>query len=407
MSAPHTPPVHPRDSEVVILSGVRTGFGAFGGSLKDHSATDLAALAAGEAIARSGAAATDIDHVVFGNVLQTSADAPYLARHVGLRAGVPVERPAVTVNRLCGSGFEAVIQAAQQILLGDSRVVLAGGTESMSQAPHVVRGARWGLRLGPPPPLEDSLWEAVRDAYCGMSMAETAENLAERYGILREEVDCYAARSQACARAAWESGAFRDEVVPVPVQDRKSRQTRPWAMDEHMRPDTTPEGLAKLPPYFKKDGVVTAGNASGISDGAAALVVAGGTFAAERGLRPLGRLLSWASAGVDPRVMGIGPVPAARLALRRAGLALEDMDLVEVNEAFAAQYLAVERELGLDRERTNLDGGAVALGHPLGASGARITLHLLHALRRGGGRYGLGAACIGGGQGVAVILEGM
>jgi acetyl-CoA acyltransferase 2 len=397
----------PRDSEVVILSGVRTGFGAFGGSLKEHSATDLAAIVAAEAISRSGATAGDVDHVVFGNVLQTSADAPYLARHVGLKAGVPIERPAVTVNRLCGSGFEAVIQAAQQILVGDSRVVLAGGTESMSQAPHVVRGARWGLRLGPPPPLEDALWEALRDAYCGLSMAETAENLAERYGITREQVDCYAARSQACARAAWEAGAFADEVVPVPVPDRKTREPQPWALDEHMRPETTAEGLAKLPSYFKKDGVVTAGNASGISDGAAALVVAGASFAVERGIRPLGRLVSWASAGVDPRVMGIGPVPAARLALERAGFDLAAMDLVEVNEAFAAQYLAVERELGLDRERTNVDGGAVALGHPLGASGARITLHLLHALRRRGGRYGLGSACVGGGQGVAVIVEAM
>ena len=390
---------------VVILSGVRTGFGAFGGALKDHSATDLATVAAAEALARSGAAPADVDHVVFGNVLQTSADAPYLARHVGLRAGVPLERPALTVNRLCGSGFEAVIQGAQQILLGESRVVLAGGTESMSQAPHVVRGARWGFRLGPAPPLEDTLWEALRDSHCGLSMAETAENLAERHGITREQVDCYAARSQACAHAAWESGVFAEEVVPVPVRDRKTRQAAPWAADEHMRPDTTPEALARLAPYFKKDGVVTAGNASGICDGAAALVVASGAFAAERGLRPLGRLVGWASAGVDPRVMGIGPVPAARQALARAGLALEAMDLVEINEAFAAQYLAVERELGLDRERTNVDGGAVAIGHPLGASGARITLHLLHALRRRGGRYGLGAACVGGGQGVAVVVE--
>jgi acetyl-CoA acetyltransferase family protein len=405
MSAPTTPSALSRDSEVVILSGVRTGFGAFGGSLKDHSATDLAVVAAEAAIGRAGVAPDQVDHVVIGNVLQTSSDAPYLARHVGLRSGVPVDRPAVTVNRLCGSGFEAIIHGAQQILLGESRVVLAGGTESMSQAPHVVRGARWGFRFGPPPPLEDSLWEAVRDSYCGMSMAETAENLAERHGIAREDVDCYAARSQACARDAWQAGVFADEVVPVPVLDRKSRQQRPWALDEHMRPDTTPEGLAKLPPYFKKDGVVTAGNASGISDGAAALILAGGHWVAEQGLRPLGRLLSWASAGVDPRLMGIGPVPAARLALARAGLDLSAMDLVEVNEAFAAQYLAVERELGLDRERTNVDGGAVALGHPLGASGARITLHLLHALRRRGGRYGLGSACVGGGQGVAVIVE--
>ncbi len=392
---------------IVFLSGVRTGFGAFGGTLKDFSATDLAAVAAREAIARSGVEPADVDHVVFGNVLQTSADAPYLARHVGLQAGVPIERPAVTVNRLCASGFEAIAQGAQQIQLGHSRVVLAGGTESMSQAPHMVRGARWGLRLGPPPPLEDSLWEALRDSQCGLSMAETAELLAERFGIGRAEVDCYAARSQSCAQAAWQSGAYADEVVPVMVRDRKTRQQQPWAADEHMRPGTTPEALAKLAPHFKKDGVVTAGNASGICDGAAALVVADEGFAAERGLRPLGRLVSWAAAGVDPKVMGLGPVPASRLALERAGLTLEKMDLIEVNEAFAAQYLAVERELGLDRERTNLEGGAVALGHPLGASGARITLHLLHALRRRGGRYGLGTACVGGGQGMAVVVEAM
>jgi acetyl-CoA acetyltransferase family protein len=284
-------------------------------------------------------------------------------------------------------------------------VVLAGGTESMSQAPHVVRGARWGLRLGPAGQLEDTLWEALRDPGCGFSMAETAENLAARYHISRQAVDCYAARSQAAAAAAWEAGAFSDEVIPVSIQNRKTKQPEDWAADEHMRPGTTPEALAKLPPYFKKDGVVTAGNASGISDGAAALVMASGRFASERGIRPLGRLLAWASVGVDPAYMGIGPGPAARKALQRAGLNLEDMDLVEVNEAFAAQYLAVEQELGLDRERTNVEGGAIALGHPLGASGARITLHLLHALRRRGSRYGLGSACIGGGQGAAVVIE--
>jgi acetyl-CoA acyltransferase 2 len=392
-------------SSIVFLSGVRTGFSTFGGVLKDISATDLAVVAGREAAARSGVEPAEIDHVVFGNVLQTSADAIYLARHVGLRAGLPVETPAVTVNRLCGSGFEAVVQAAQQILVGESRAVLAGGTESMSQAPHVVRGARWGLRLGPAAPLEDTLWEALRDPSCGLSMAETAEKLAEHYRISRQAVDCYAARSQVCAAAAWKAGVFADEVVSIPIQNRKTKQSEPWAADEHMRPDTTPEGLAKLPPYFKKDGVVTAGNASGICDGAAALVVASARFASERGLRPLGRLVAWATAGVEPSVMGIGPAPASRKALARAGLKLDDMDLIEVNEAFAAQYLAVEQELGLDRERTNVDGGAIAIGHPLGASGARITLHLLHALRRRGGRYGLGSACIGGGQGAAVIVE--
>jgi acetyl-CoA acyltransferase 2 len=393
------------NGDIVFLSGVRTGFGSFGGTLKDLSATELGVVAARSALERSGVEPTSVNHVVFGNVLQTSADAIYLARHIGLRSGLAIETPAVTVNRLCGSGFEAIAQAGQQISLGESQVVLAGGTESMSQAPHVVRGARWGLRLGPAAPLEDSLWEALRDPSCGLSMAETAENLADRHGISRHAVDCYAARSQSCAATAWGSGAFADEVVPVPIQNKKTRQTEQWAADEHMRPSTSPEGLAKLPPYFKKDGVVTAGNASGICDGAAALVLASGRVAKERGLRPLGRLLAWSSAGVDPSIMGIGPVSASRLALSRAGLTLDQMDLVEINEAFAAQYLAVEQELGLDRERTNVEGGAIAIGHPLGASGARITLHLLHALRRRGGRYGLGSACIGGGQGAAVVVE--
>jgi len=393
------------NGDIVFLSGVRTGFGTFGGTLKDLSATELGVVAARSALERSGVEPASVDHVVFGNVLQTSADAIYLARHIGLGSGVPIETPAVTVNRLCGSGFEAIAQAGQQISLGESQVVLAGGTESMSQAPHVVRGARWGLRLGPAAPLEDTLWEALRDPSCGLSMAETAEKLADRYRISRHAVDCYAARSQSCAATAWGAGAFAEEVVPVPIQNKKTRQTEQWATDEHMRPSTSPEGLAKLPPYFKKDGVVTAGNASGICDGAAALVLASGRIAKERGLRPLGRLLAWSSAGVDPSIMGIGPVPASRKALSRAGLTLEQMDLVEVNEAFAAQYLAVEQELGLDRERTNVEGGAIAIGHPLGASGARITLHLLHALRRRGGRYGLGSACIGGGQGAAVVVE--
>lgn len=391
--------------DVVFLSGVRTGFGTFGGALKDFSATSLGSVAAKAALDRAGILPADVDHVIMGNVLQTSADAIYLARHVALQAGCPVETPAVTVNRLCGSGFEAVIHGAHQIRLGESHVVLAGGTESMSQAPHVVRGARWGLRLGPSAPFEDTLWEALRDAQCGLSMAETAENLAVRYSLPRGEVDAVALRSQQRARAAWERGDFADEVIPVPMKNRKTKQTEPWAADEHMRPDTTAEGLAKLAPYFKADGVVTAGNASGICDGAAALVLAGADTARARGWKPIGRLISWGVAGVDPAIMGIGPVPAARKALERAGMKLDQMDLVEVNEAFAAQYLAVQRELGLDPARTNVDGGAIAVGHPLGASGARITAHLLHALRRRGGGYGLGSACIGGGQGAAVIVE--
>ena len=390
--------------DIVFLSGVRTGFGAFGGKLRGHSATDLAVVVAEAALARSGAAPADVDHAIVGNVLQTSSDAAYLARHVALRSGCRVETPAVTVNRLCGSGFEAVVQGAQQIRLGESKVVLAAGTESMSQAPHVVRGARWGLRLGSGA-LEDSLQEALRDSFCDLSMAETAERLAERHGVTRQDADAYAARSQQAAAAAWREGVFGDEVVPVALTDRKTKQVTEWAADEHMRPDTTPEILAKLPPYFRKDGAVTAGNASGICDGAAALVLADASHAESRGWSPLGRLVSWAWAGVDPSMMGIGPVPAVRQALSRAGLALDRMDLVEVNEAFAAQYLAVEKELGLDRERTNVHGGAVAIGHPLGASGARLTAHLLHALRRRGGRYGVASACVGGGQGAAVVVE--
>jgi acetyl-CoA acetyltransferase family protein len=396
---------HPQD--VLILAGVRTGFGAFGGTLKEFSATQLGVIASEVALARSGVPATSVDHAVFGNALQTSADAIYLARHIALKAGCRVETPAVTVNRLCGSGFEAIVQGAQQILLGESRVVLAGGTESMSQAPHVIRGARWGLRLGAAPPFEDALWEALRDTQCGLSMAETAEALADRYQLARPAVDQVALDSQRRAREAWAAGAYADEVVPVPVPNRKTRSTDPWAADEHMRPETTAEALAKLPPYFKKDGVVTAGNASGICDGAAAVVLAGRDAVTAHGLKPMGRLVAWAVTGVEPGVMGIGPAPAARKALERAGMNLGDMDLVEINEAFAAQYLAVERELGLDRERTNTEGGAIAIGHPLAASGTRLTLHLLHALRRRGKRWGLAAACIGGGQGQAVIVESL
>ncbi len=394
---------HPQD--VLFLAGARTGFGAFGGALKDLSATQLGIVAAKAALERSGVGAEHIDHVIFGNALQTSADAIYLARHIALKSGCRIETPAVTVNRLCGSGFEAVVQGAHQILLGESAFVLAGGAESMSQAPHVVRGARWGLRLGPAAPLEDSLWEALRDTECGLSMAETAENLATRYNLTRADVDGVALTSQQRARDAWKAGNYTDEIAPVPITNRKTKQVEPWAQDEHMRPDTTAEVLAKLPPYFKKDGVVTAGNASGICDGAAALVLADAASAKARGLTPIGRLVAWGVTGVEPAVMGIGPAPAARKALAKAGMTLEQMDLVEVNEAFAAQYLAVERELGLDRNRTNVDGGAVAIGHPLAASGARLTLHLLHALRRRGKRYGLASACIGGGQGQAVILE--
>src|SRR5438046_2730823 len=389
--------------DVVFLSGVRTGFGGFGGSLKDLSAIELGAVAAQHALERSGVPAADVGHTVFGNALQTSADAIYCARHVGLKAGLPIEVPAVTVNRLCGSGFEAITQGAQLILLGEANAVLAGGTESMSQAPHVVRGARWGLRLGPAAPLEDVLWEALKDPQCGLSMAETAENLAERYKLTRKDVDEVALASQQRAKQAWDACVFQDEVIPVPIKQKG--QTVEYRKDEHMRPDTTLQVLLGLKPYFKKDGLVTAGNASGIVDGAAATVIAGEDFAKAHGLKPLGRLVAWAVAGVEPRYMGIGPAPAARKALQKAGMKLEQLDLVEVNEAFAPQYLAVEQVLGLDRAKTNVDGGAVAIGHPLAATGTRITIHLLHALRRRKLRFGLGSACIGGGQGAAVIVE--
>jgi acetyl-CoA acyltransferase 2 len=389
-------------TDVVFLSGVRTGFGSFGGSLKDLSAIELGAIASRQALERSGVPAGDVGHTVFGNALQTSADAIYMARHVALKAGLPIETPAVTVNRLCGSGFEAITQGAQLIMLGETQVVLAGGGESMSQAPHVVRGARWGLRLGPAP-LEDLLWEALKDPQCGLSMAETAENLAEKYKLSRTEVDEVAVGSQRRAKQAWDECVFQDEVIAVPI--KKKGQTVEFRADEHMRPETTLEALSALKPYFKKDGLVTAGNASGISDGAAATVIASEAYAKAHGLKPLGRLVAWGVVGVEPKYMGIGPAPAARKALAKAGLTLAEMDLVEVNEAFAPQYLAVEKELGLDRSKTNVHGGAIAIGHPLAASGARITIHLVHALRRAGKRLGLGSACIGGGQGLAVIVE--
>jgi len=394
-----------QSKDIVILSGKRTAFGTFGGSLKGFTASDLGVFSSKAAIEAAGITADQIDHTFFGNALQTSADAIYLARHVALRSGVPQEKPAVTVNRLCGSGFEAIVQGAKEILLGGADVTLCGGTESMSQAPHVLRGARWGsLRLGPAGgALEDMLWESLTDTNCDLTMAQTAEELAERYELGREEVDQVALASQQRAKAAWDEGRFEAEITPVTIKSRKGETE--FAYDEHIRPDVTLEALGALRPYFKKDGLLTAGNASGIGDGSASAVVASAEWAEQNGIQPLGRIVSWGFVGVEPRVMGIGPAPAARMALEKAGLSLADMDLVEVNEAFAPQYKSVERELGLDPDKTNVDGGAIAITHPLAASGARITIHLLHELRRRGGRYGLGSACIGGGQGGAVIVE--
>jgi acetyl-CoA acetyltransferase family protein len=374
------------------------------GAFSEVSAIDLGAHASKAAIQKSGVDPAEFDHAIFGNVMQTSADAIYGARHVGLKAGLKMETPAVTVNRLCGSGIEAIVQGAQRLLLGEANMVLAGGMENMTQAPFVIRGARTGLKLGGGA-LEDFLFVGLTDTYCGLPMALTAEKLAEQKGISRKDADAYALRSQQAAEAAFKACYLTEEIVPVEV--KQGKKTILVKEDDHRRPETTMEILEKLPPSFKKDGMVTAGNASGIVDGAAAVVLTREQTAKERGLKPLGRIISWAVAGVDPSIMGIGPVPSTRKALQLAGMKLEQIDRVEVNEAFAAQYLAVEKELGLDRDKTNVNGGAIALGHPLGASGTRLVITVLNELRRKGLRYGLATACIGGGQGIAIIVEAL
>ena len=390
------------NKDIFILGGARTPMADYAGKLKDISALELGAIASRAAFERTGIKPEAVDHVVFGNVLQTSSDAVYGARHVGLKAGVPIEVPALTVNRLCGSGIQAAVSGAQLILLDEADVVLTGGMESMSQAPHVIRGLRSGLRLGQGQ-LEDTLWSALLDTHCGCTMAGTAENCAAKYGVTREEQDAYAIRSQQLADKAWKEGRFKDEVVAVELKSRKGVEL--FAQDDHMRPDTTIEGLAKLPAAFSKNGCVTAGNASGIVDGGAALLLASEKGVKSRGLSPLARLTHWAYVGVEPTLMGMGPAPATRLVLEKAGLTLKDLDLIEVNEAFAGQYLAVEKELGLDRERVNVNGGAIALGHPLGMTGTRLLLTLTLELRRRGLKRGLATACIGGGQGIAAIVE--
>jgi acetyl-CoA acyltransferase 2 len=396
-------PLDVQSREIVILSGVRTAFGTMNGSLADLTATDLAVETAGPALEQAGVAPDQVDHVIYGNVLQTANDAIYLARHVGLRSGVPQHVPAITLNRLCGSGFQAVVSAAEQILTGQARVVLAGGAENMSMAPHVAHGLRKGAKFGRPPKLQDLLWECLTDTYSGLPMAMTAENLGARKEVSRRDADEYAALSQQRWAAAHERGVFADEIVPVTLKSRKGETV--FDTDEHPRPGSTPDSLAKLPAVFKKDGLVSAGNASGIGDGAASLVVADRAWAEAQGLTPLARLVGWGVAGCDPDIMGIGPVPASERAFDQTGLSLSDMDLVEVNEAFAPQVVAVERTLGIDREKLNIYGGAIPMTHPLAASGARITATLVHALRREDKQLALGSACIGGGQGIAVILE--
>lgn len=389
-------------TDAVILHGARTPMARYNGAFADTTAIDLGAAASREAIRRSGCDPADVDHVVFGNVMQTSSDAIYGARHVGLKADLAVQTPAVTVNRLCGSGIEAIAQAAQRVLLGEAKTVLAGGMENMTQCPHVIRGARSGFRLGEGK-LEDSLVAGLFDTYCGFSMSETAENLAAEYGITRGASDEYALRSQQAAEAAFKACRMKEEIVPVEV--KKGKKSTLVSDDDHRRPETSMEALESLPPAFRKDGIVTAGNSSGIVDGAAAVIVTHAKMAKERGWKPLGRVVSWAAVGVPPRTMGIGPVPAIQKALALAGLKLDQLDLIEVNEAFAAQYLSVEKALSLNRDKTNVNGGAIALGHPLAASGTRLVLTLLLELRRRNARYGVASACIGGGQGIAMILE--
>lgn len=394
-----------QDNDVVIVAGARTPFGNFGGALAHLSATDLAVIAAEGVLARSGVPKERIDDIIFGNVMQTSADAIYLARHVGLRAGIPVGVPALTLNRLCGSGLQAILTAANSLRLGQSTYALAGGTESMSQAPHVVRGARKGFPLGAGVKFEDTLWEALTDSYNHMPMAITAENLAERYAISREACDEFALRSQENALQAQGNGYFGDEIVPVPLTDAKGN-AQIIDRDEGPRAGLSLEKLAKLPARFRQDGVVTPGNASGITDGAAAVVLTTVKQAKKDRVEYLGRLVSSSVVGVDPDVMGIGPAVAIPKALEAGDVKRGDVAVIEINEAFAPQVLAVLKELN-ERvtPRLNPHGGAISLGHPLGASGARLAYTALHHLRTNGGGYGVASACIGGGQGIAAVFS--
>jgi len=391
---------------IYIVSAKRTPFGTFGGKLKGFTATDLAVHASKAAIAAAKVDAKLIDTAVFGNVAQTSTDAAYLARHVALRAGARNDSIALTLNRLCGSGFQAIISGAFEIQNDEAKIALVGGAESMSQAPLSVYGqdVRFGHRLGADLKMTDVLWSALTDSYCNTPMGITAETLADKYGISRADSDAFSLRSQQGWAAAQKAGVFADEIAAMEVKGRKGLES--FAVDEHPRPETTMEGLAKLPPVFKKDGGrVTAGSASGISDGAAALVIASEEAVKAHGLKPLARIVGWSVAGVDPTVMGIGPVPAIRALLKRTGKTLADIDRIEVNEAFAAQALAVEKELGIDRAKFNTHGGAIAVGHPLGASGARIMGHLTHVMVQKKEKLSIGAACIGGGQGIAMLIE--
>lgn len=389
-------------SEVYILGGARTPFGTFGGALKDVEPTTLGITASKEALKRSGIEAAEIDNTVVGNVIHGTKTAAYVGRHISLGAGVPIETPALTVNRLCGSGLQAVVNVGQSIRLGESEAGLAVGTETMSMAPFMLRGSRFGTGMKSPD-LVDMLWASLTDEYCGCGMGMTAENLAAKYNISREEQDQFALLSQQRAAAARREGKLAEEIVPVEIQTKKGIIL--VDQDEHIRENTTFEALAKLRPSFKKDGTVTAGNASGINDGAGAIVLASEGFVEKKGAKPLARIISWGVAGVPPEIMGIGPVPAIQVALKRANMSIQDIDLFEVNEAFASQYIAVEKELGLDRSISNVNGGAIALGHPVGGSGVRILYSLILELKRRNKKYGVASLCIGGGQGIAAVVE--
>ncbi|MCE9501003.1 MAG: acetyl-CoA C-acetyltransferase [Leptospira sp.] len=387
--------------QAVIIDGARTAFGSFGGALKDIGATELGVEVAKAAIARSGVDVKSIGESIFGNVVPTGKDAIYLARHIGLKAGLRVEAPALTLNRLCGSGMEAIIQAAKKIYLGEADVVLAGGSESMSQAPYVVRNARWGLKYGPAE-FEDSLNQGLTDLYVELPMGMTAENLADQYKISRQEQDDWAGISQERAENATKNGILKEEIISITIPGKTPFV---FEKDEFIKGIAAREKMTQLKPAFKKDGTVTAGNASGINDGASAVIVTSKSHADKLGKKPIAIIRGYGHSGCDPAKMGIGPALAIPIALKSAGLTLKDMNLVEVNEAFAAQYLAVQKELGLDPSKTNVNGGAIAIGHPLGASGNRVTLTLAYELRRRKAKYGVASLCIGGGQGIAIVLE--
>lgn len=389
-------------TDVVFLSGARTPIGSFGGALKDVPPTALGAHAAKAAIARAGVAPEDIGHTVFGHVIHTEPRDMYISRVAAMEAGVPKEVPAMTVNRLCGSGLQAIVNAAQLIKLGDASIALAGGAESMSRGGYLMPQLRWGQRMGNAAAV-DMMVGVLTDPFGHGHMGVTAENVSERYQISREDQDAAAVESHRRAAQAVAAGAFVEQITPVEVTTRKGPVV--FDTDEHFRTDASLDGMAKLRPMFKKDGTVTAGNASGINDGGAAVVLADAAEAGRRGLAPLARLVSYALAGVDPSEMGMGPVPAVQAALKKAGLAVGDIDVIESNEAFAAQACAVSRALGFDPAKVNPNGGAIALGHPVGATGAILAIKTIYELRRSGGRYGLITMCIGGGQGIAMIVE--